>query len=249
MVRVVLTPISPRSAVAEVERMTGDRPQRAEWELGHWVLGTPASGRTRISAEHRRWVVVPGAGCQEVTADTDTELVGIHMLAASGVFQLAVRPRFAGVALTWWGALLGLNAAACLLTGRWNWLSVGWFPIASTLLLLAGVLLHELGHVAAALALGDRWISLRLDGDGMAVQFWPPAHRGWRCIVRSMAGPVVHLLYSAVLLVPMSADPGTRLLWVLPGLLGILLAIVQMLPLPGMDGARAMAGFRDLRAS
>ncbi len=79
----------------------------------------------------------------------------------------------------------------------------------------------------------------------MGVQFWPAAHHGWRCVVRSLAGPVVHLVYSGILLLPAtSEDPGTRLLWALPGLFGILLAIFQMLPLPGMDGARALAGIR-----
>lgn len=67
--RVVVTPISVEPAVAAVERAAGVRPERAVWEFGHWLLGAPASGRRpRISTECRRWVVVPGAGCQEVAA-------------------------------------------------------------------------------------------------------------------------------------------------------------------------------------
>lgn len=250
MVRVVVTPISSEPAIAGVERAAGVRPERAVWEFGHWLLGTPASGRRpRISTEGRRWVVVPGAGCQEVAADADTELVGAQMLATSGVFQVAVRPGFATVALMWWALFLGVSAAVSAGVGRWDWGVVGWVPVASTLLMLAGLLVHELGHVAAAMAIGDRWMSLRLGADGPAVQFWPPAHRGWRCLVRSLSGPVVHLAYSAVLLLPaMGEDLATRLLWGPPGLFGILLALFQLLPIAGMDGARALAGIRSTPA-
>ncbi len=39
MARMVLTPISSRAAIAQVERETGERPGRAEWQLGHWAAG------------------------------------------------------------------------------------------------------------------------------------------------------------------------------------------------------------------
>lgn len=251
MVRIVVTPLSDETAVAAVERMAGVRPESSEWELGYWLLGTPTAvgRRRRISTEHRRWVAVPGVGCQEVAKGADTELVGAHLVAAGGIFQLTVRPRFAWVVLTWWAVFLALDAAARLLTGLGDWGGIVWLPIASTLVMLGGILLHELGHVTAAVAMRNRWIGLRLDGDGMAVQFWPVVQRGWRCVVRSLSGPAVHLTYSMLLVLP-GIGQGVVLqqrMLLMPATLGTILALMQLAPVPGMDGWRAMKGIRGAR--
>jgi Zn-dependent protease len=123
-----------------------------------------------------------------------------------------------------------------------------------TVLILFGTLLHELGHVAAGLAAGHRWTKAVLNGAGLGVVIEPRPH-GWQRIVRSAAGPFVHLLFALVLLVvaalgspiPVGAAAASTSVWWVAGVSTVFLGLLNALPLPGFDGAKIVAGIRDLR--
>lgn len=125
-----------------------------------------------------------------------------------------------------------------------------------TVLILLGTLLHELGHVVAGLAAGHRWTKAILNGAGLGVVIEPRPH-GWHRILRSIAGPTVHLLFSfPLLLTAVAASPSGWLtvaaaetsVWWVGGASSLFLAVLNALPIPGFDGAKVLAGAREVRA-
>ena len=131
--------------------------------------------------------------------------------------------------------------------------TLNWAP-GVVILIMLGTMLHELGHVVAALAVGHRWTKLVLDGAGIGVGM-SPAPQGWHRITRSLAGPAVQLLVSvpllAVVYVEWSAGVPVRTpqhsVWWVGGLSNLALAVISLLPVPSWDGGKVLAGIRDLR--
>jgi Zn-dependent protease len=133
--------------------------------------------------------------------------------------------------------------------------SLNW-GAAVTVLILLGTLMHELGHVAAGLLAGHRWTRAVLNGAGLGVVIEPKPH-GWQRIFRSLAGPVVQLLFAVPLLgIAMAGSPSGRLtvlaaetsIWWVAGLGNLFLGVLNLLPVPGFDGAKIVTGVRDLFA-
>lgn len=122
------------------------------------------------------------------------------------------------------------------------------------ILILLGTMLHELGHVVAGLAVGHRWTRLVLNGAGIGVVVQPVPY-GWQRITRSLAGPIVQLLVSipllAVFYLELAAGAPVRTaqhsVWWVGGASNLVLALVNLLPVPGWDGGKVLAGIRDLR--
>lgn len=122
-----------------------------------------------------------------------------------------------------------------------------------TLLVLFGTLFHELGHVLAGVAGGAQWTKAVLNGGGLGVVI-DPEPRGWSRVLRSVAGPLGHFVFALPLLaVAASVAPpgGTSLatvqtsLWWVAGVSNLFLAFFNLVPLPGFDGGRAIAGLRE----
>lgn len=134
--------------------------------------------------------------------------------------------------------------------------SLNW-GAAVTVLILLGSLLHELGHVAAGLASGHRWTGAILNGAGLGVVIQPTPF-GWDRVLRSVAGPLAHLLFALPLLAVavLGASDGrltvaaaqTSVWWV-GGVSSLFLALVNSLPMPGLDGAKVLTGLRELWGS
>ena len=133
--------------------------------------------------------------------------------------------------------------------------SLNW-GAAVTVLILLGTLLHELGHVAAGLAAGHRWTRAILNGAGLGVVIEPGPH-GWHRVLRSLAGPLAHLLFAVPLLaVAVLGTPDGQLtvataqtsIWWVGGVSTVFLAFVNALPIPGFDGAKVLTGVRELWA-
>lgn len=129
--------------------------------------------------------------------------------------------------------------------------------VAGTLLFLATVVVHEAGHVIAAELVGHRWVLTQLGVWGVGVGLDSDKPRGWERITRSLAGPAAQILCAAPLALtifgePLLADPGVLMpfqsetLW-FPGLLGLSIGLINLLPLGRLDGAKAASGMRDLR--
>lgn len=132
--------------------------------------------------------------------------------------------------------------------------SLNW-GAAVTVLILLGTLLHELGHVLAGMVAGHRWTKAVLNGAGLGVVI-EPKPLGWERVARSLAGPFAHLVFSLPLLaVAALGSPTGRLtavsaqtsVWWVAGVSSLFLALLNALPIPGFDGAKALAGLRDLR--
>lgn len=106
-------------------------------------------------------------------------------------------------------------------------------------------LVHEMGHVAAGVALGARWTRLTI-GLGFAVSL--TRRSNGEQIVISLAGPAAHLVGVAVVLMwtqrsPLELDPVNIAAWFM-----LIEAGVNMLPIRPLDGHRLFtAGWACLR--
>lgn len=107
---------------------------------------------------------------------------------------------------------------------------------AAVYLLLA--LVHELGHVAAGLALGMKWKRMVL---GLGVGVGLTTRSNGEQLVISIAGPAAHVIAAVVLIAATGftpkADPVLLAAW-----FGMIEAVLNLLiPHPRMDGGRAAA--------
>lgn len=121
-----------------------------------------------------------------------------------------------------------------------------------TVLVLLGTIVHELGHVAAGIAAGHRWTKAILNGAGLGVVI-EPKPRGWDRVLRSAAGPFAHLLFAVCVLVvalvgsgPVPLAQAQTSIWWVGGASSLFLAVLNALPIPGFDGAKIVAGIREL---
>lgn len=116
-------------------------------------------------------------------------------------------------------------------------------------LTLIGLALHELGHAAAALRSGRRAQEL---GVTLAYRFVPAlylqlgpapaAATRWERLSTEIAGSSVQLMYAAALVAVSTYAPSFTA--VIGAVLTLLLALWQLLPLPGQDGAHALRALR-----
>lgn len=171
-------------------------------------------------------------------------------------FEVVVKPGFAVtmaclvVVYTWYHVLTTHRIGAPVpLLESLNW------GAAVTVLILFGTLLHELGHVAAALAAGHQWTKAILNGAGLGVVI-EPKPRGWDRLLRSAAGPFAHLLFALPLLTVafvgspsgyISVAEASTSIWWVGGFSSLFLAVLNALPIPGFDGAKVLEGVRDVR--
>lgn len=122
------------------------------------------------------------------------------------------------------------------------WLLFGGDLSLRYLLLLATLLVHEFGHAAAALALGSRQVRVRVwPVFGRAdVETFPDRRLAWV----ALSGPALNLLLAAALLAG-GARFGLHLRHapLLDFLLtvNLLMGLGNLLPVPGLDGGRALA--------
>ena len=102
---------------------------------------------------------------------------------------------------------------------------------AMVLSTLAACTLHELGHLAAALALGIpvKGFALTATGPRLTLLRRCPL---WQEVTVLLAGPAVNLLLSPLL----CRSPALRL----TGAMGLLLGCFNLLPLPVLDGGQAL---------
>ncbi len=120
-------------------------------------------------------------------------------------------------------------------------LTLTWFfwggESLSALLLAAAV--HELGHAAALLGLGQLPRALRMDAAGFCFRC-PPAETEWRELLRAMAGPAAGLLLALAL--RGSAAPFLRLC----GETSLALSGMNLLPASCLDGGRLLRSLAAL---
>lgn len=123
-----------------------------------------------------------------------------------------------------------------------------------TVLVLFGTLFHELGHVFAGVLAGHQWTKAVLNGAGLGVVI-EPKPRNWDRVLRSLSGPLAHLVFSVPLLVvAMSVSPlgqtsvaiAQTSIWWVGGVSSLFLAVFNLLPLPGFDGGKVLDGLRDV---
>lgn len=99
-------------------------------------------------------------------------------------------------------------------------------------------LIHELGHAAAGLALGLRWLELKLHAAGMRVSMSEADHM--TRLVVALAGPATHLSLVVFVLALRGfptlwdADPVAAAAWVL-----MADVVLNMLPFGRLDGGNA----------
>jgi Zn-dependent protease len=123
-----------------------------------------------------------------------------------------------------------LLLALCVLNGIW--LSGAWLGLAVGAALAASLLLHEVGHMLAAITLG---VPVREFGLCLTGAYNRRAYAGRRRdeALISAAGPLMNLFFVLPLLyIPLI---GARL-----ALFNLLLCIVNLLPLPLSDGSRIL---------
>ena len=171
-------------------------------------------------------------------------------------FEVVVRPGFAVMLACLVLLFTGLYLFAGGLAGE-----VTTFPMALNwaagvvVLVLLGILLHELGHVAVAAARGQGWTRVVLDRSGLGVVIEPGAP-GWPQVLRSLAGSVVQLIVALPMLATVYLeDPSIRLtlrtgahsFWWVAGVSNVLIALINLLPVRSWDGGQALAGIRDAR--
>ena len=123
-----------------------------------------------------------------------------------------------------------LVVAYCYVLGIW--LSEWWHGLAVAALLVASLLLHEVGHILAATLLGVQVREFGLCIKG-AYNRRAPASRRRDEVLISTAGPLMNL----ILVFPLMFVPriGTPL-----ALCNLMLCVFNLLPLPSSDGLRIL---------
>ena len=121
-----------------------------------------------------------------------------------------------------------------LLLGALFWLDEG---VGLLVWGLLACLLHELGHVAAALAFGGRGerLALTVGGAELGFSYSAPLSYGQDSLV-ALAGPAGNLL---------AGSAAMALNCYLPAVLSFGIGVVNLLPIPPLDGGR---GFYNLPA-
>lgn len=106
-------------------------------------------------------------------------------------------------------------------------------PRGAAFAVLSSVVLHELGHGAAALLLGREIRSVRLLPSGISLGLSPPASYREELFIAA-AGPFMNLCYGAlaVLLPPELREAVTAL--------SLFLAVLNLLPIRSLDGGRIL---------
>ena len=171
-------------------------------------------------------------------------------------FDVVVRPGFAVVLACLVLVYTGLYLFAGQMAGEGTTfpMALNW-AAGVVVLVLLGILMHELGHVAVAAARGQRWTRVILDrsGLGVVIQHGLP---GWPSVLRSLAGPVVQLIVALPMLatllledpsIPLTLRTGAHSFWWVAGASNVAVALVNLLPVRGWDGGQALAGIREAR--
>jgi Zn-dependent protease len=123
--------------------------------------------------------------------------------------------------------------AACILMGVW--FNQSWLGVGLGLLLIASLLLHELGHMIVATALGVQVKEFGLKMIG-AYNRRSYSDRRRNEILISFAGPLANILAAfPALLVP---HIGVQL-----ALCNLLLGVCNLIPFPASDGLRILKTF------
>jgi Zn-dependent protease len=169
-------------------------------------------------------------------------------------FEVVVRPGFAVVFASLVLVYTGLYLFAGQLAGEGTSfpMALNW-AAGVVVLLLLGIMLHELGHVAVAAARGQRWTRVVLDRSGLGVVIQPGAP-GWPSVMRSLSGPVVQLvvalpmlstLYLEDPLLPLSLRTSAHSFWWVAGVSNVLIALASLVPVRSWDGGQALVGIRE----
>lgn len=107
-------------------------------------------------------------------------------------------------------------------------------PHAYAFAVLSSVLLHELGHTAAALFLRKKPLAVRIMPTGINIML-PPASSYTEEFLIAAAGPLMNLLYAAVCVYLPYGIGGT-----VRGV-SLLLGSINLLPLAPLDGGHILA--------
>lgn len=169
-------------------------------------------------------------------------------------FEVVVRPGFAVVLACLVLVFTGLYMFAGQLAGESTTfpMALNW-SAGVVVLVLLGIMLHELGHVAVAASRGQRWTRVILDRSGLAVVIQPGAP-GWPRVIRSLAGPAVQLVVALPMVatvfledpaLPLTLRMGAHSFWWVAGASNVLIALVNLLPVRSWDGGQALAGIRE----
>jgi Zn-dependent protease len=132
------------------------------------------------------------------------------------------------------GALPLMSGLAVLSVLRWG----GGAGIAAAGLIAGSLLLHELGHLLMARALGVRVKAIGFCLKGAYLQRSDSRRAHYELLIAS-AGPASNLLIFAFL-----RDGDLMLRWV--AILNLVLAISNLIPFPGTDGARMCQSLQTL---
>lgn len=104
---------------------------------------------------------------------------------------------------------------------------------------LTSVLLHELGHLAAASLLGGSARAVRLMPTGVSISL-SPAPSYWHEIIIASAGPLMNLLYlTALPFLPITLQDSVRATT-------LTLMTLNLLPIKTMDGGRILHAILSL---
>jgi len=171
-------------------------------------------------------------------------------------FEVVVRPGFAVVLACLVLVYTGLYLFAGQLAGEGTTfpMALNW-AAGVVVLVLLGILMHELGHVAVAAARGQRWTRVILDRSGLGVVI-QPGLPGWPRVFRSLAGPVVQLVVALPMLAtlylegpsgPLTLRTGAHSFWWVAGASNIVIAVANLFPVRSWDGGEALAGIREAR--
>ena len=169
-------------------------------------------------------------------------------------FEVVVRPGFAVVLACLVLVYTGLYLFAGQLAGEGTTfaMALNW-AAGVVVLVLLGILLHELGHVAVAAARGQSWTRVILDRSGLGVVIQPGAP-GWPSVLRSLAGPAVQLVVALPMVatlyledpaIPLTLRTGAHSFWWVAGASNVVIAVVNLLPVRNWDGGEALAGIRE----
>ena len=129
-----------------------------------------------------------------------------------------------------------------VLTGLWEaWrggLGEIWGRVWPWLVVCVAAALHELGHLAAARAVGGRIRGLRLERVGARVELGGLLSYGGEALV-ALGGPLANVLSAAVAL-PMGHRSGGEGGWLLFAAASLVLGGVNLLPVGTLDGGRVL---------